>query len=109
MLLLAVAAGDVIASAGDLDVDMGHQRASPVSSRWSIWPIAPATRRRSESCACLRRSNSSAGGAAARARLRGRGLDPRKRLFDPAEGFEGARVGHGGRRHSMASGRHRHG
>jgi hypothetical protein len=47
MLLLAVAAGDVVAAAGDLVVDIGLQPASVSSSR-SIWPIAVSTLARSD-------------------------------------------------------------
>ena len=97
MLLLAVAAGDVIAAAGDLDVDIGHQRCPPrleqpvdLADR-ALDPRAQRLMRVAQLRQLLGRSAPSARGAggAAAASIRA------KRALDPADGVKGALVGHG--------------
>ena len=86
-VLLAVAAGDVVAAAGDLDVDDRPSAAPPLSISRSIWPIAPSTRAAQRADGRRAAARSSLG---YRRRRRGCGaceprLDPRERPLDPGE------------------------
>ena len=93
-VLLAVTAGDIVAAAGDLDVDIGHQsrlrsRAAGRSgrSRPRPWCAAPDGRREAGEGRRNRRRGRPGPG--------GRRLDSRERPLDAANGSQGAFIAMG--------------